>query len=492
MFYIIPTLLLFKTSLSLCGKVAQLTSEAPLIVVSLVSPQYHRGTNHSENYMTRNQPHHQTEMAKEFCLEDYDAIGFDLDNTLAMYNLKNLMELEYNCLAEYLVEHKNYNKEALLKPFNEESTAFLQRGLIVDSKRGNLLKLDSTGRIMKVAHGLSFLTTEEIKKTYGDQLTWDVTNEFVKDYLSTWNGPLSEQMRSFLDYFDMPGSLIFARAVEYIDKQNNGRPLDSYNVFKDMVDGFFYMYSSEHFAENKGKFFPAIKQYPDKYYTKCSPHILEWLKALKNKNKILFLLTGSYVDYASHTAKTCLGEDWKQYFDFIGYFSKKPGFFTGVNRPFLRISNSKEKDEILHSELEPGQSFSQGNWDGLMEAIKKSLNKTNIKTLYLGDNFIQDLYTPSKYSHWDTVAVCAEQAAEGFHTKLDPDSSHLKSNLWDSYFYITSNQKKYPTLWTDILKKHCKICVPSISYLASEPINKTYSTFDHEDLGLNTDGFHPK
>uniref|UniRef100_A0A8D9A0T4 5'-nucleotidase domain-containing protein 1 n=1 Tax=Cacopsylla melanoneura TaxID=428564 RepID=A0A8D9A0T4_9HEMI len=135
--------------------------------------------------------------------------------------------------------------------------------------------------------------------------------------------------------------------------------------------------------------------------------------------------------------------------------------------------------------------YHRGNWDGLMEAIKKSLNKTKIKTLYLGDNFIQDLYTPSKYTHCDTVAVCAEQAAEGFHTKLDPDSSHLKSNLWDSYFYIRSNEKKYPTIWSDILKKHCKICVPSISYLASEPINKTYTTFDHEDSGFNTAGFHP-
>lgn len=67
-------------------------------------------------------------MAKTFCLDDYDAIGFDLDNTLATYNLKNLLEMEYNCLAEYLVEEKGYKEEVLMKPFNEKSTDFIQRG----------------------------------------------------------------------------------------------------------------------------------------------------------------------------------------------------------------------------------------------------------------------------------------------------------------------------------------------------------------------------
>lgn len=124
--------------------------------------------------------------------------------------------------------------------------------------------------------------------------------------------------------------------------------------------------------------------------------------------------------------------------------------------------------------------------------MKKSLNKTDIKPLYIGDNFIQDLYTPSKYTHCDTVAVCEEQSAEGFHTKEHPDSSYLKSNLWDSYFYTSnSSEGKTPTIWSDILKKHCKICVPSISYLASEPINKKYSTFNDEDSNFSTDGFYP-
>lgn len=232
----------------------------------------------------------------------------------------------------------------------------------MDSKRGNLLKLDCTGKIIKVAHGLSFLSQEEIKKTYGDHFTWEVTNEFVKDFLATWNGPLSEQMRAFLDYFDMPASLVFARAVDSLDQKNGGHPLESYNVYNDIIDACNSMFTPTQFAENKGTFFPLIKQHPDKYYKKCPSHVLEWLKELKAKNKVLFLLTGSYADYANHTATTCLGEDWKDYFDFIGFLSKKPGFFTGANRPFLSLENFKESDEILLSELKPGIIFSQGTF----------------------------------------------------------------------------------------------------------------------------------
>lgn len=87
------------------------------------------GVHISKNQLSaRAASHHQQNMANKFCLEDYDAIGFDLDNTLATYNLKNLLEMEYKCLAEYLIEHKGYKEEALLKPFDEESTDFLQRG----------------------------------------------------------------------------------------------------------------------------------------------------------------------------------------------------------------------------------------------------------------------------------------------------------------------------------------------------------------------------
>lgn len=223
-----------------------------------------------------------------------------------------------------------------------------------------MLKVDYKGKILKVTHGTEFLQEYQVEHIYGKKLTWEVTNQFVKDFLSTWNGPLSEQMRSFLDYFDVPGALLFAQAVDHLDKENDFEPLESYNVYKDIQDGFIHMYNATHFAEDKGNFFSLLKRNPEKYYEKCQRHVLCWLKELRAKKKILFLLTGSYADYANLTARTCLGEDWKDYFDYIGFFSKKPGFFTGAKRPFLSIKNMKEGDEIPVSELNNSKIFSQG------------------------------------------------------------------------------------------------------------------------------------
>lgn len=62
-------------------------------------------------------------------LTDYDAIGFDLDNTLVRYQLTNMVDLEYNVLAQFLINTKGYASHRLSRPMLE-SIDFLQRGLI--------------------------------------------------------------------------------------------------------------------------------------------------------------------------------------------------------------------------------------------------------------------------------------------------------------------------------------------------------------------------
>lgn len=53
------------------------------------------------------------------CLNDYDALGFDVDHALVQYRLENLFPLVYHCLAKFLVESKDYPKELLEKPFDK-------------------------------------------------------------------------------------------------------------------------------------------------------------------------------------------------------------------------------------------------------------------------------------------------------------------------------------------------------------------------------------
>ena len=109
--------------------------------------------------------------------------------------------------------------------------------------------------------------------------------------------------------------------------------------------------------------------------------------------KFLYVITGSHYDFASHVASYAIGEDWKDLFDIVIFFARKPSFFL-EKRPFWRLDGPVEvmiiswefSDtpltltmfhivflcDILFSievesfqgweDLETGECYSQGNW----------------------------------------------------------------------------------------------------------------------------------
>ena len=88
---------------------------------------------------------------------------------------------------------------------------------------------------------------------------------------------------------------------------------------------------------------------------------------LKENGKFLYVLTGSHYDFASHVASYAIGEDWKDLFDIVIFFARKPSFFV-EKRPFWRLNGPQEVDSFRGWEdLETGKFFSQGNWHDLNE-----------------------------------------------------------------------------------------------------------------------------
>jgi hypothetical protein len=84
------------------------------------------------------------------------------------------------------------------------------------------------------------------------------------------------------------------------------------------------MYSRENFSNGKSKYFEEIRKNPQKYVHANSPNLKKWLKSLKQDRKV-FLVTGSHVDFANHTASIAFGPDWREYFDQVVCYAKKPG-----------------------------------------------------------------------------------------------------------------------------------------------------------------------
>ncbi|XP_054929208.1 5'-nucleotidase domain-containing protein 1 isoform X2 [Dermacentor andersoni] len=97
--------------------------------------------------------------AGTFCLVDYDVVGFDLDNTLARYRLPALFELIHRSVGDYLSTSAGHQR-----PGNRlwaSARAFSQRGLLVDKKRGLLVKFDASGRVDRALKGFKRLSDSE-------------------------------------------------------------------------------------------------------------------------------------------------------------------------------------------------------------------------------------------------------------------------------------------------------------------------------------------
>lgn len=422
----------------------------------------------------------------EFRFTDYDCVGFDLDNTLLRYNITNLVYMEYEILAKFLVDKRGYSGKRLLKPLTDDDLDFMQKGLLLDFERGNLLRTSPDGVIRRACHGSRLLNTDQIREIYPEQRS-EATDIFCRDIMATWNGPLADKIRSLLDYFDIVSSVAFARAVDTLDEER-GSPLDKYNIWPDILAGLIYMFSREHFQSNI-EIFGHIKRNPEKYLRKCSSNTISWLRKIK-KRSATFLLTGSNADFASFTASYTLGKDWRSLFDIVVCYAKKPGFFINKNRPFFDVVNNNETD-ITSQDLKRGQIYSQGNWSDLLEFLARITGKTNQQCLYIGDNLIQDIYVPNAFVQCDTLAVIEEQMSEGmlYHALTHPDEKILNSKLWGSYFCLKDSTTNVDSLWGHIIKKHAKLCIPDISVVTQKPLDEHIPCFDKD--GNLYRGYYP-
>ena len=72
-------------------------------------------------------------------MQHIDAVGFDMDYTLAMYKPETFEVLAYTLTCEKLVNVYGYPTEVLRYEYDHE---YMVRGLVVDKKRGNILKMD--------------------------------------------------------------------------------------------------------------------------------------------------------------------------------------------------------------------------------------------------------------------------------------------------------------------------------------------------------------
>merc|ERR1739841_54190 len=89
-----------------------------------------------------------------------------MDYTLAMYKPETFERLVYTKTIAKLVSHYGYPKEILTSLTFDET--YMVRGLVIDKKRGNVLKMDRHNYVKVVVHGFKEVSAEERLATYCD------------------------------------------------------------------------------------------------------------------------------------------------------------------------------------------------------------------------------------------------------------------------------------------------------------------------------------
>merc|ERR1719247_3177821 len=103
-------------------------------------------------------------------MEQIKAVGFDMDYTMAEYISETFDLLAYNGAVKKLIA-RGYPEE--IAEFEYDPHAF-QRGLVLDKKRGNVLKM-ARHKYVKVAyHGLTRLDPAERKAIYSNSFETQV------------------------------------------------------------------------------------------------------------------------------------------------------------------------------------------------------------------------------------------------------------------------------------------------------------------------------
>eukprot|EP01041_Mallomonas_annulata_P005744 gene5744-11613_t len=105
---------------------------------------------------------HQIFCNRELNGEQLQAVGFDMDFTLAQYN-EAFDLLAFNGAKAKLHYNLGYPKEVL--DFTYEPLK-CRRGLIIDKSKGNIIKVDRHKYVRKVYHGETELSVEERKACY--------------------------------------------------------------------------------------------------------------------------------------------------------------------------------------------------------------------------------------------------------------------------------------------------------------------------------------
>ncbi len=338
---------------------------------------------------------------RDINLGDIGLIGFDMDYTLALYDQDAIEKLSVEKTLERLVEERGY-PEAVLDI--EIPTDFAIRGLVIDTHRGNIFKLDSHRHVGKVYHGFQEVTGDDLYEYRVNSMRMTTARYALVDTL-----------------FALPDASLYAALVDYFETVQPEKKHDWQRLYRDIR----YCIDLAHRDDSiKNEIIDDTDQYLER-----TVDLALTLHKFRSAGKKLFVLTNSYAPFTDHILSYLLDDllpeypRWQNYFDIVVTGAQKPDFFTERN-PFLQVDTDGTILGKEFSQFDRSKIYQGGN---LVDFERISGFRGN-RVLFVGDHIYGDIVRSKKSSAWRTVMIVQEMERElSQSAALREENSRLES-----------------------------------------------------------------
>ncbi len=306
------------------------------------------------------------------------AIGFDMDYTLVHYDVRQWEARAYAHVQQTLVDSGFPVQDMRFDP-----EAFT-RGLVLDTKLGNIVKCNRFGYVTQATHGSHALDHEAQRKVYSQ----------------VWVD-LSDERWVFLNtLFSLSEACIYAQLVDLLDQGTLQPGLDYAGLYGVVVE-------TMNKAHLEGRLKAEIIADP-KRFVDVDPDLPQTLLDLRDAGKKLFLATNSEWHYTRAMmeftfAPFLAGAPWQSLFDLVVVQAKKPGFFE-ASAPFFEVIDDAGNVRPMKGALRAGTVFRGGN----AELVQRHFGVEGGEILYVGDHVYADVHVSSQIRRWRTALVLRE------------------------------------------------------------------------------------
>lgn len=328
--------------------------------------------------------------------------------SLAQYQQPAFDKLAFDGAKEKLVHKLGYPEEVLDFEYDHERWA---RGLIIDTERGNFLKIDRHKYVRVAYHGLDEISSTTRKILYSKNFN-KVESFSEKSYVNM------DTLFQFVDahLFALLVNMKDRGEYEFLDFKTYG---EIYKHIRECVD----------LCHRDGVIKDEVAINPEKYIV-LDKGMIPMLKRYREAGTKVFLLTNSFWEYTStamnylyHGKKvdeeTQKKNEWIELFDLVIAGSCKPAFMLDPYLQLFRVNmedgSLKNTDGVFEIDalgpngaeefLKIGKVFQGGNWQHLHKMLEV---KSGDEVLYVGDHLYSDVLRSKRTLGWRSLFIMPE------------------------------------------------------------------------------------